>query len=294
MKIFTFALRRSGSTAFWKIFDSNPGYLAYDEPFNPMLSQLPKEHPKHTWENYIKIYNQSPHQFQKVFAPIQKHEELSEELSASNEAYFKYLVQSKDNWFVDITRCHLKVKRLSEIFCDARAIHLYRRPIGFVTSHMIPSYGGWKAKRDKVLSKYFFWKKRIGFNTWSIEKIYRNWFYNVVKYLPLLGFRDSVLEVKTAHEKLLFYWLFHYRFMEAYGKLTFEDRFFTLCFDELCHNPKSKMKALIEYLGDEPADFETSHLKPAKPGYQAGNKRWEISMKKTGFTNEEIKLWNRP
>jgi len=294
MKIITFALRRSGSTAFWKIFDSNPGYFAYDEPFNPLLDQLPKEHPKHTWENFIRIYNHSPHQFQKVFSTIQKHEELSEELSASNEAYFKYLVQGKDNWFVDITRCHLKVKRLSEIFYDARAIHLYRKPIGFVTSHMMPSYGGWKAKRDKVLSKYFFWKKRFGFNAWSIEKIYQNWFFNVAKQLPLLGLRQSSLKVKTAHEKLLFYWLFHYRFMETYGKLAFEDRFHTLCFDELCHNPKSKMKSLIEDLGDDPAAFETSHLKPAKSGYQAGNIRWEISMKKTGFTDAEIKRWNQP
>jgi Sulfotransferase family len=291
MKIITFALRRSGSTAFWKVFDSNQKYFALDEPCNPKLAQLPHIHHKGTWGNFIKIYNASPEKFRQLFSPIPESEELNEYLSDSFEVYIKYLLYQQKSWFMDLTRCHLKVKLLSDIFPDAKAIHLYRKPSGFVSSHMIPSYGGVRAVRDRILNKYVFWYRRRGYNMWSIENIYNSWFHTVVSYFPKLGLPETALEVKGAYEKLLLYWLFHYRFMEKYGRKFFNGRFFTLCFDEFCENPSKKLSELSGCSSDEISHFDLSHLKSVSPGYKIDNKRWKTSMTKVGFSHKEIEYW---
>ncbi len=291
MKIIAFALRRSGSTAFWNVFANTDQILALDEPCNPLLKQLPKPHHKETLGPFIDVYQQDPHHFQRVFAPIPKSEELTEEFSEANAEYFRFLVEGRKHWFMDVTRCHLKVLRLAAVFDDAHAVHLFRSPTGFVTSHMIPSYGGWRARRDRFLNRHFFWSRKSGFNMWSIERIYNNWFALVLKYFPDLGLPDAAASVRTSHEKLLLYWLFHFRFMERYGKAAYGERFMSLCFDDLCQDPKRVLRTLIERVDDVPGELATSHLKPAPRGFETKDPRWVTAMRTVGFTEEEISRW---
>jgi len=291
MKIIAFALRRSGSTAFWNMFAGNDQILALDEPCNPLLKQLPKPHHKETFGPFIKLYQQDPHQFRRVFAPIPKCEELTEDFSEANARYFRFLVDGRKHWFMDVTRCHLKVQRLAAVFDDAQAIHLFRSPTGFASSHLIPSYGGWRARRDRVLGRHFFWSRRTGFNMWSIERIYNNWFPLVRKYFADLGIPEAAASVERSHEKLLLYWLFHFRFMERYGKLGFGERFTSLCFDDLCQDPKKAVGELTERLVDVPGQLATSHLKLTSRGYETNNPRWVTAMRTVGFTEAEINRW---
>jgi len=293
MQLIAFSLRRSGSTAFWKIFEKHPDYLALDEPCSPLLSRLPDMNKKETWADLIAIYKMNPDFFRQKYFPVTKKLELTTECPDQLIDYFKFLVQDKENWFIDMTRCHLKVAGLSKAFPEVKAIHLFRKPKGFVTSHMLPSYGRLNFFKQTSIYKHYFWRRQSGFNNWSIELLYNRWFYNLAYLFPQLDIPDHALKVEKSHEKLLLYWLFHYRYMEKYGRDSFGDRYSKVCFDELCNGTMESDKSYIlniKILNDI-NNMDYSHLRPVNPGYSTENIRWANAMKKVGFTSEEISEW---
>ena len=141
MKIIICTLRRSGSTVFWKAFRENTDFKCYDEPFNPGLSVLPKEHRKEVYGEYIDLINEDATLFWRKFSAISPIEENKSSLTSEQKDYFRYLLDSAEDVVIDTTRCWNKLESLKEVLepYPHIFIHLYRDPIAFASSHLLPS-----------------------------------------------------------------------------------------------------------------------------------------------------------
>ncbi|MGV3486705.1 MAG: hypothetical protein ACO1RT_19965 [Planctomycetaceae bacterium] len=176
MNILALGLRRSGTTAFWEIFNRMENFVAYDEPFNTMLRDLPKVHFKGTWGPFVDLYQQDLESFRRNYCPIEKDQELRPSVTAGQLQYLSFLNRSSQHVFIDSTRLLLKTAGLPDAE-ETLIIHLFRSPIGFVSSHMLPSYGGMRSKFNRQLNQLFFWSRSRGFDTWSIERILTNFYH---------------------------------------------------------------------------------------------------------------------
>lgn len=284
MKIFICTLRRSGSTVFWKTFRENTNFVCYDEPFNPGLSVLPKEHKKQVYVEYINLINKDPRVFWEKYSPITPTEENKNTLSHSQKEYLKYLLESSEDVVIDATRCWNKLVSLKEVLSSYPHIfvHLYRDPIAFASSHLLPSeIKSWRYNRKL---KKEFWTRKNHYNYWKMEEVIGGIPSSAFDSLVIqnLGFNLSskLFYDAPAHVKLRFFSNIANSRMNKEGKKLFKDQFINIDFENFCENPEHFFNRLNELNFVKLDKMSFSHIKQASKGYQISNPNWNCEFSK--------------
>lgn len=283
------ALRRSGTTAMWRLLRQDDRFICFDEPFSRLHSQLPEDNKKRTRSELIELYNRDPDHFRQTFAPIHRGEETARGLSQEQRAYLEFLVSGGPAVF-DTTRCMAKIPDLKEMLPEAVMVHLFRHPAAFVSSHMLPS------DRKDLLglrSRYNHWSffSRTGrFNGWGMEELTRTPHADQTAALfAEVGVRLAPpSQTVPAFQRLLAIWLGAYRLAETEGVAEFGDRFLSVSFEDFCARPAAHLGALHDMAGASRRDLDYSWLKPAKPGFAISNPAWSRAALDVGFNRDEM------
>lgn len=133
-------LRRSGTTALWRLFRQDPARTAYDEPFLPLLAQVPRPEPKGVQDEYAALWRRDPDAFRAAFAPVPRPEEVRPGLTPAQAGWLAFL-RADGPVAIDVTRCHAKIAALAAALPGAVLVHLHRRARAVVRSHLVPSDG---------------------------------------------------------------------------------------------------------------------------------------------------------
>lgn len=285
--ILLLALRRSGTTLLFNLFSQNPQYTCFDEPFNKQLADLPRDHRKQVRRDFIRVYNKDPGEFRKLFAPVPRQEELSGQLSVPQKAYLRYLCAHEPAFF-DITRCHGKLADLKDIAPDAVLVHLYRNPRAFVTSHLLPSEPAALQALKLWLYRKTFFTRSWGFNTWGMSELLQHPHRSVAEEFHQRANVRLPPAGSAAASLLLAHWLGCFRRMESEGRLLFQDRFISVCFDTFCQTPAAVLKHIYERANAPmPAHDFSIIRRPASP-YRGGSPQWRTLARGVGYSDAEL------
>ncbi len=290
MQLIIVGLRRSGTTVFWRTIRQDARAVAYDEPFNPLLSDLPREHPKATRTELIHRYQREPDVFRRMFAPIEVSEELLSGLSERQTTYLQYLVQSANGSFViDTTRCHFKIKDLANAFPNAVLVHLFREPQAFVSSHLLPTGSELgRAERmalaaRRVDHRIRFWSIRRGYDNWGLETLAGNG--DTSLFSTRLREREidpSAVLPLPAVGRGLAYWRLAFETAQASGALYFNGRFLSIPFERFAEDPRSVLHAIYSKIGVRPPEFDIDVRAPNR-GFRPANRRWSDMAQTVGI-----------
>ena len=275
MKIIICTLRRSGSTVFWKAFRDNTNFTCYDEPFNPGLAILPKEHKKQVYAEYIELIKKDPKQFWNTYSPINPVEENKPQLSSEQKAYFKYLLDSDEHVVIDTTRCWNKLASLKEVLepYPHLFIHLHRDPIAFTSSHLLPSeISSWRLRRK--LQKEF-WTKKDDYNYWKMEEVMGKLNNSAFEELVLKNYADDAVNFydQPAYIKLLIFWKIANEAIKKNALQLFGSNYVSVQFEEFLNNPARIAKQISE-MGEFNFNLNQIKLKTANPGFDIKNSKW--------------------
>mgnify|MGYP003148361362 CR=1 FL=1 len=291
MKIFICTLRRSGSTVFWKTFRENTGFTCYDEPFNPGLSALPKEHKKQVLGEYINLIKKDAQLFWKKYCSISPVEENKAQLSIEQKDYLKFLLDSAEDVVIDTTRCWNKLSSLKEVLepYPHVFIHLYRDPIAFTSSHLFPSeIKGWRLNKK---FKKEFWTKGNDYNYWKMEDVLGKTpgsaFESMVMQNLNLNLSSEQFYRAPAHVKLRLFSHIANAKMNEEGKNLFANQFMSIGFESFCKHPDLFFNLLNELTNIQSKEMNLTQIKQASEGYKSKDPRWNCEF------SQMIPKWNK-
>jgi len=281
------ALRRSGSTIFWRCFRRASGALCFDEPFNPTLIQLPNPHEKNVCREYIDVLKTDSEAFWNSYAPIYPVDELSDALHQGQVAWLQWLMRRKDEVVIDTTRCWNKVGHLAEaVDGNVYFIHLHRSPAGFAASHLLPSEftsslaGRWQLFKRRRR----FFEMTSGFNYWNMEEV-TGCGPQSAYGVKILG--DRALAERfyswAAHTRLMYFWKDAYERVEQAGESAFEDRYMSVSYERFSREPETVLTEVQQRTGLSLDVERLPDVKPSKPVFQEGNSRWYEAAEKAGL-----------
>lgn len=283
------ALRRSGTTALWNLLRRDDRYTCFDEPFSHLFHDLPAENAKRTRAEFIGLYNRDPARFRELYAPITRGEEVTRGLTEKQVAYLKHLLEGGPTAF-DVTRCMGKIPALHEVAPEGVLVHLYRHPVAFASSHLLPSdsfdplglRGRWKRKTALTRSG--------GFNGWGMEELLRtDWLDRTNELLAEVEVAIPAADKRVpAARRLLGMWLGAFRLAEREGRQLYGERFLSLPFEDFCAAPQDALTAIQELAESEPTKFDTSYLRPASSGLDVENPAWPAMARDAGFDADEM------
>ncbi|MCP4613423.1 MAG: sulfotransferase [Planctomycetes bacterium] len=277
MCVFIIALRRSGTTIFWRTLRQDRRFVSYDEPFNPILHNLPAQDAKGTRDEFIRLFKQNINRFRTLFKPIPPEEELHPKLNLQQQEYLRWLISTGKNVICDTTRCNFKVRSLYEIDPKAILIHLYRSPAAFASSHLLPSGGTerWQRRFANVIRRKTFWWRKGWYNSWHLE--------DIIDRLSGPLFRNNVCEIGLnpdevcllpAVGKLLAYWRIAFERAQKDGYELFGQRFLSVSFEEFCQNPQQTIDQIYELLPFSKITFDYSKIHPAQNAFCSYHPNW--------------------
>ncbi|MGZ0656215.1 sulfotransferase [Coraliomargarita sp. W4R53] len=267
--IFIVGLRRSGTTIFWETLRQNKSFVSFDEPFNPLLTELPLQNRKRTRDEFIEVFNRDSEAFRTNFAAIPLDEEFAPGLTALQSNYLKWLLGQFDKpAIVDFTRCTFKIEALHQIDPEAVLIHLFREPGAFATSHLIPSRSRKKLPCHTQLMDWYrkttFFSRTGGFDSYGYENLYN------------LN-RGRIFEVPSsasALEKLLHIAQISSTTANVVGQRFYQDTFMSLNFEDFTKNPSEALNQLFSLAGAHQFDFDLSGIRLAAERFQTGSPKW--------------------
>ncbi|MAV80431.1 MAG: hypothetical protein CMD12_00390 [Flavobacteriales bacterium] len=266
------------------MFRGMKGYDCYNEPFNPILFEnLPNNHFKKTWDEFIKLWDEDYVNFKSSFCTISPEEELLGELTNEQLKYLLYL--SKNPSIIDFSRIGFKVEDILNRFPDTAILFLFRSPIAFASSHIINSENN-KFLRQ-AYSKRFFFSSFIKFDSWGMESIIKN---NKFKnYIDLLNIspRKKLNKLKS-YELLILYWLVRRRLANNIKRNDKNNRVYIGVYERILENNCNEFSDAISALGIKISDLKTSHLRPFRLGHKPDSTLWELACRNVGFTNLEL------
>ena len=270
-------LRRSGTTAFWESFRKNSKLCCYDEPFNPNLSEIPYENAKGTRKEFIKLYNLDPEDFRKYFSAIPTLKETDRDLTKGQQNYLRWLIsksQESDGIVIESVRLNFKLKPLYPILTDSILVHLYRNPISWISSHMIPSgKGTWRKFMADIYRKISFWNRQGFYNNWKYQEIIENEISNN-SYWDILDFNSSRLKNEPAIVKLAYFWNWAFKEVEQEGCRIWGDRFFSVPFERFCEEPSSVLSKIYDFAGLKNPSINYSFIRTANRGFKPECSNW--------------------
>lgn len=283
------ALRRSGTTAVWRVFRTVPGYTCIDEPFRTDLSHLPKENRKKTNTELARIYRRDPDAFDCKFAPIDREDELSCTLSRSQREYLKFLMD-KGPVVLDETRLLRKLEDAESVLNGTLVVHLFRRPIPFASSHLVPSQSGDVLGARKAYRIATLFRRKKSFDNWGMESLVRGRPAGVAREFMSEEGVDVGSASQSAAAQLLGMWLASYRYFERIGRAYFRDNFLSVNYEEFCRNPDWHMKKIAEAANADLGQWDQSQLRTSGVGFRVNDQRWLRMCRSVGFTDREMQL----
>lgn len=287
MRIFILGLRRSGTTIFWETFRSDPRLFCLDEPFNPLLRELPLEHEKRTRREFIEMFRRDPDRFWKAYAPIGRIEELQEDLHDRQLGYLRFLLDSAEHVVLDTTRCHFKIRSLHHVAPDAILVHLYRPAVAFASSHAAPTSKGWLGRAKTLYDRHRFFHRPDRYGAWGIEELIGNSPQSLFGLrLRTAGMEPSRIYEMPAPGRLLAYWWLHFREIEEQGARIFGDRFLSVRFDDFCRDPASVVSSIYRTAGVPEPKLEFDAIHPPNRGYRPQDRRWSILAQRVGIPGD--------
>ncbi len=277
--IIIIGLRRSGTTAFWKAFRKNTRLCCYDEPFNPNLVELPEENSKGTRKEFIELYKTLPESFRETFSPVSIVEETSPVVELDQERYLRWLLnnyQQKDGVVIDSVRLNFKLEQLYLNFPNTILVHLYRNPVAWISSHMLPSgQGTWRKPLVNVYRKLSFWSRCGFYNNWGYQEIIeREILHNA--YWAKAGIKASNLKKRPAIFKLASFWRWSFNEVEEQGEKLWGNRFISIQFENFCKNPIPIMSEIYQTAGLEKPKLDYSYIRSANRGFKPNCQRWDL------------------
>ena len=291
-------LRRSGTTAFWRTFRQDPGFKAYDEPFNPKLITLPSEHRKRIYQEFVDLIAQDAERFWASFAPIPLAGELQTGLHPHQRSYLSFLTAGANRVVFDTTRCHFKIRDLISEMPDSVLVHLYRRPTAFVSSHLLPTRPGLKRRARLAARRTRFWALKDGYDHWGYQTL-------IGKHpLSAFGLRmtekgmesDRIYSLPAAG-RLLALWKVCYDEAERVGLAEFGERFVSLPFETFADRPEAVLDLIYGLLQTSRPGLDVSHVRPANQGFAPEDSRWQRLAHTAGvgvLTATEIHVGGEP
>lgn len=288
------APRRSGTTAVWSLFRNLPGYVAYDEPFNPKLELVPFDHWKGTWKEFNDLYYRDQQLFNRYRSRITPGEEADDHLPKNAVQYLDFL-KSDGPVVIDSTRLGFKFRhfRKHSTVKDYVWVNLSRNPIDFAKSHLMPSENI-RIFRS-IYYKGTFQFRKNNFNAWGVE--------TAVESKSFLGLIDKVgitptksLKQLRASECLLLYWLAWKRYADVYGVETFGNDYLHVRYEQIIQEPRKHLKGIMQRLdlSTDYLNFEHLRKRLTKKSFMKED-HWLTACQTAGFTNDEIdsELWGR-
>lgn len=281
MKLLITCLRRSGSTTFWKLFRQDRRILCFDEPFNPMLKELPKSFLKKTNTEFINLYNLEKENFLSYFKPINYKHEIKQVNYSDIIKYINYLFYKREHVVIDATRLNFMLDELApKLPKDVFVIYLYRMPQAFVSSHLIPNrpellndkrYKYYQSKVKAEFNKLFFFNLASNFDDWGYETI-----------AQCLG-----LSKGKAYRKLLHIWKIAYD-KAVYTKEVLENRMKIISFGSFCNNPKLYIENLYSISELYYTGVDMSAIKTANPGFSVNSNMWLKAFDDVGINVDRL------
>lgn len=268
-------LRRSGTTVFWEWFRQDERLTCFDEPFSEQLMRLPAEHPKGVFAEYRQLVARSPEEFWRYYAPVHRAEELDADLTTRQATFLQFLAEQGDDVVLDLTRCHLKVDALAEVFPQGRFVHLIRDERAFASSHLLPSRTDVRGRVQRVLLERSFWSRTERFDFWGMEAL--------CGQQP--GSKLSLLLGTAGYDVDAFYRLpavgrlmVLHRFLTAAAEaaLAGVGRATTVRFEQFAADPVLTVaRACREVDAAVPATDGSVRTGAASPGYRPTDARWQ-------------------
>lgn len=297
-RIIISALRRSGSTIFWRCFRNATDALCFDEPFNPNLIRLPHPHEKNIDAEYLRLLNQDPTAFWDAFHPIYPVEELDPSLKPQTVEWFEWICDSPAPVVLDTTRCWNKIDALADrVESNTYLVHLHRAPASFAASHLLPSgiNGSLLGKWDLFKRRRAFFDMDEGFNFWGIEDIVGNGSQSAFasRILRDTGLADRFYSW-MAHAKLLYFWKVAYSKVEGAGQSTFGDRFLSVSYEEFSRAPEKVLGVIRDRTGLSLEMERLPDVIPSTSVFRAGDSRWYEAAEKVGLPAEREFLFRLP
>lgn len=267
-------LRRSGTTILWRILKQDKRFDSFNEPFHPEITR----HITQRHEAYADYCPELIGYQKKNGGCIDLCDEGVSELTDSSISYLRWLTSKSKSANINFVRTVFKTEALCKEFPDALHIFIYRRPSGFVSSHLKPLYRNSgtviRVFRELENSRKF-WSRKTGYNAFQYEDLLEMCAAGIVtSELRLMGI-DSELEDVPAYVKMLALWRKAYRHViHCQQDLGLNIMFVNL--EEFIKNPNRIMNILYERLGlQEPPQFNFDQLYPANLGYKPASVNWQ-------------------
>lgn len=283
MKLVIVGLRRSGTTIFWETFRQDQRLLCFDEPFNCNLIELPAENSKNTRAEMIRLVEENPDEYWRMFAPIDASEELHPRMSDRQREYLEYLLGRSEHTVFDTTRMAFKLADLHAVDPTVFLIHLHRSPEAFATSHLRPNGSRWIDRIRLAIRAHSFFSRSGSFSNWSVEQ--------VIGTSPLRPFGSLIRKIgcdpdtiyqATAVVKLLMYWRIHYEHVEKDGRRLFGGQFRSVQFEDFCSEPEKMMRECYEWMGLSYPRLDLSRIRNAAGPYSPNDVRWREANRLAG------------
>jgi hypothetical protein len=279
------ALRRSGTTALWRILRQDPSQTCYDEPFSQLLAGLSGNNHKRTWDEFLALRARDPDAWDAAYAPIPRAEEVTPSLTHAQADYLRYLT-AEGPITLDETRAPAKLPAMADVLPGAIFVHLYRHPAAFVSSHMIASQN--KAPLRQRLHRAGFFRRPVYFDSWGMEQLWRAPIRPATQaFMDSAGVMPPAPWAPAVH-KLMASWLAAWRSLDRDGAALGPDRFLSLAFEDVCTAPQRHLDQIYALAGRTPFAFDVSGLHAAQPGHRPTDPRWRRAARAVGFTPAEL------
>ena len=289
-KILIAGLRRSGTTAMWRAFQSDKRIKCFNEPFNPQIMNLsnPNFSGGEFYREYIDYIREDSVKFWASYAPISDIYEIRAGLSEQQKDYLNYLAGDSDHVLFEETRVHHKLADLKNLFPGALLIHLYRPAASFVSSVMLPnpqeqlsrnwkaieSYRFVRAKLAKMIRKRIFWRSKycrnMGFDS-LIGSSVTDAFSSFLNRHQIDG---DIFYKLPAVARLLGYWKVSFEEVEKEGRRLFGGRFISLNFNDFCNDPEGVLKNIYASAGITYVKRDLDWVHKPHGAYQRSHKKW--------------------
>jgi hypothetical protein len=257
------------------------GYTAFDEPFNPLLSNnLPRQHKKQTWDEFIELYHAGT--LTKHLVTISPENEAVQTLEADQLNYLDYLSQQPS--IIDFTRLNFKLQAVVEKYRHVNHLVLFRNPIAFATSHIINSENT-KIGRQ-LYYRSFFWTKKVNFNSWGLYDIIHGG--AVPKLLADLEIplRNQISELLPV-ECCLLVWLAHWRYSLKVKEQNSSINIEVIFLDDI-YSGGDQFTRFLSRAGIDVTTLKREHLTRPVTGFCADDTRWKAAARKVGYNQIEI------
>lgn len=277
-------LRRSGTTAIWKMFRDINDVTCYDEPLNPKLvGMLPANHPKKTWDEFINLWHSDRDLLERKLSAVSPELEGNQKFTACELEYLHWLSSSRV--VIDFTRINFRLADALEKFPYITILSLFRSPVAFATSHLINSENS-RIFRQRFY-RCFFFTNLIGYDSWAMERLFCSAAFQRRIEEANVTPRPRLLRLRS-YEKLLLIWLVARREAERVAAGPYGDRHFIGSYEDIIDGESKEFVNAVQQSGLRREHLDKTGLRKYSRGFKPDDERWRSGMERAGYFDFEI------